>query len=1124
MAAGAPGISISQVGLHFICTADGQPDMYSWRLPTKNPQPNLDLAEKDYIIPVIADEDLTMAATGALPLVSGGRTALRIREDNPEDAGLVIEMGSVPGFSGGAGAVLTNLPAIHWGDFEQIKKRYYSNYPPLTNPGQAGRYGTVATGSEVGDPNYGRRFQRHPGYDPANWNWTLDRDTPLAVNQKRIQAMLHLELNLPPTTDPDAHFDYTLVISAEDMSSIEVNGLAAFSSNEPVVLRLDRSHFETAGVAAVGGLVNSGRLYLGRNAGPHAPMPEDSGYDPTPAANQMSLNMDLLSRFLTLTRDQNLIFASGTITLKIYNKYVSPRTTEEPLQFVKFRLPEGLAPAPDLVTTGSYVVDYIKPDSTRYHHPAIQAPRWWGFNRDGVLGSFDSSGVPNPDINLPASRSARGRFFEWGTSAYGNNLVASDPRLLSTSYRQRIPGVRALFYGYDELLYPDVAQVPVAELVADPLRRIAYAAPSFDRPLHYGTDTLRFLDNANPLTPAPVVNSADFSPGPAYNDLEVHMSQGFAYEFPRVTFQPVSHERAAGQSSTLTVGVNTPVTYQWRFYGVPVPGATSRNFVIPAMSASDVGSYDVVVTNLKGSSISEPAQLNLTDPAIVTQPVATTVSAGSPAALSVTAEGTGLKYQWRRNGLALAKGAGSSLAWAKVQVADAGIYDVLITGAQGTVASAKVKLTVTTDLAIVQQPVGGTIRGGGGLTLKVQATGTGPITYRWFSGETPVNGATSSQFGVTGAPGSSSSYKVVVTNDTASITSATVQVIVLADLPVITQNPQPVSVEPGGSPSFTVATTGEGLSYQWRRNGVNVAKATSATLVLSKVKAAQAGAYDCVVKNSGGSVLSHSAALTIGSTLVFETLPADQVVAHGAAATFSASVAGQASYQWSFNGKAIVGAIYNSLTIPDADVSKAGSYTVTATQGSLKAAASALLSVQDDAVLIYKLTGTGQTYAGTSAQRVALTGSLVIKGDDETPQAATVLIFKEGSTTFFQVQRRIHFRSDSTGPAPKSQTVFSDLDENEAAPRSILWLQGPSSLVKLSPTQQALAPLTLSGIANGLHLDSIGGATTVETISFKAALDTTSTATAGHKAETLDQTLERLTVDLLQKGYVEIPQ
>lgn len=71
----------------------------------------------------------------------------------------------------------------------------------------------------------------------------------------------------------------------------------------------------------------------------------------------------------------------------------------------------------------------------------------------------------------------------------------------------------------------------------------------------------------------------------------------------------------------------------------------------------------------------------------------------------------------------------------------------------------------------------------------------------------------------------------------------------------------------GGSVTLGVTVTATGpITYQWKRNGVNIPGATDATLTLTNVQAAQGGNYSVVVSNLLGTITSNAAPLTIDST------------------------------------------------------------------------------------------------------------------------------------------------------------------------------------------------------------------------------------------------------------------
>jgi uncharacterized delta-60 repeat protein len=65
-------------------------------------------------------------------------------------------------------------------------------------------------------------------------------------------------------------------------------------------------------------------------------------------------------------------------------------------------------------------------------------------------------------------------------------------------------------------------------------------------------------------------------------------------------------------------------------------------------------------------------------PTITAQPQNVTVTSGQPATLSVTATGTTLGYQWRRNGMTLAGATNASYTIASAARADADFYDVIV--------------------------------------------------------------------------------------------------------------------------------------------------------------------------------------------------------------------------------------------------------------------------------------------------------------------------------------------------------------------------------------------------------------------------------------------------------------
>jgi uncharacterized repeat protein (TIGR01451 family) len=82
---------------------------------------------------------------------------------------------------------------------------------------------------------------------------------------------------------------------------------------------------------------------------------------------------------------------------------------------------------------------------------------------------------------------------------------------------------------------------------------------------------------------------------------------------PLITVHPQSQTVGFGANVTFSVQATgvSPLTYQWRFKGIDIAGATSSALTLNAVGSSDHGVYTVVVTNPNGSTISQEAILTV---------------------------------------------------------------------------------------------------------------------------------------------------------------------------------------------------------------------------------------------------------------------------------------------------------------------------------------------------------------------------------------------------------------------------------------------------------------------------------------------------------------------------------
>jgi len=384
---------------------------------------------------------------------------------------------------------------------------------------------------------------------------------------------------------------------------------------------------------------------------------------------------------------------------------------------------------------------------------------------------------------------------------------------------------------------------------------------------------------------------------------------------------------------SVTASGTAPLTYQWRKNGTPLVGFTESSLNFLSAQSADAGVYDVVVTNVSGSLTSSSATMGFNVPVVITaQPAAVTLNPGLSATLSVVATGTSpLAYQWYRNGKAVAGANSDQCVLEDVVAADAGVYTVEVSNVAGSVTSDEAVVTVNMPVTIVTQPKSGSVSVGSGVTLRVVATGSAPLTYQWRQHGIDIADATASEYPIASAQVSDAGvYEVVVGNAVGSVTSSQAVLTVL-EPPVIWVQPQPVTVLAGAAVSLNVLAGGSApFSYQWRRDGVDIQGATSAAYKLPAAKALDSGSYEVVVGNSAGTVVSAPALVTVNVPVSITTQPADFSLNVGATAVFTVAATGTAplAYQWSKNGIAVAGGTQASLEVASAQLGDAGSYEV----------------------------------------------------------------------------------------------------------------------------------------------------------------------------------------------------
>jgi pectin methylesterase-like acyl-CoA thioesterase len=278
------------------------------------------------------------------------------------------------------------------------------------------------------------------------------------------------------------------------------------------------------------------------------------------------------------------------------------------------------------------------------------------------------------------------------------------------------------------------------------------------------------------------------------------------YPKPVITLQPPPSPSAViGSDFNMTANATGDgiLTYQWRKGGVNLTNGstgngstysevTSQTLTISNAQAADAGSYDVVVTNPGGDTLSDTATLSTTStpqaPVVTVGLSNRTVLTTGTTSFSVVVNGTSpLTYSWSKGGAALANGTtaqgsmvsgagSSSLTIINASLLDAGSYSVTVTNSVGS-ATSTANLIVNQSPSIITQPQTAIVNPGVTHSLTTTFGDAFPTpAVRWEISSDGINystvgGATSSTLQLTAGLANSGFYRVIATNSVGTVTS-----------------------------------------------------------------------------------------------------------------------------------------------------------------------------------------------------------------------------------------------------------------------------------------------------------------------------------------------------------------
>jgi hypothetical protein len=353
-----------------------------------------------------------------------------------------------------------------------------------------------------------------------------------------------------------------------------------------------------------------------------------------------------------------------------------------------------------------------------------------------------------------------------------------------------------------------------------------------------------------------------------------------------------------------------------------------------------------------------------------------------------------------RNGLAIAGATASTYDLPAASAADAGTYTVKVTGPVGSVTSPGAALSVLSPFVFTTQPLGAVastaVTAGSSRILSVVVSGTGPFTYQWRKDGVAIAGATQATYSIPAQNvAGSASYDVVVAGPVSTSSSNLVRVDNCVPVSVA-QHPVSVARALGQPAEFMVTAGGTGpFTYQWMKNGVAIAGATTATYAIDSVQATSAAGYSVKITGPVGSIISSAASLVIHVTPSIVTQPVALYKGAGQSATFAVTAAGTGpfTYQWSKDGNSIAGANAASLALPSVSAADVGRYSV-----SVSNAVGAVLSQEAELQLVTGPVISAQPVSQGYVPKVAQTYRVRYFGFTAGPEGWSVTTTAQGFT------------------------------------------------------------------------------------------------------------------------------
>lgn len=315
----------------------------------------------------------------------------------------------------------------------------------------------------------------------------------------------------------------------------------------------------------------------------------------------------------------------------------------------------------------------------------------------------------------------------------------------------------------------------------------------------------------------------------------------------------------SGNNPGWMIATGTDGRLQWNYGGAP---GLRKDYDGPAATLSDGAWHHVTVTFLRAGEVITYLDGRETDVRDVTASL-NGIDTAAGLATNLGQDGTGHYTD------------GGSVGIDDLVMDDVGIWRRVLTAAEVTaihqagLGGKDLSTVVSTSEAprIPVPPVGRTVAAGEPVSFKALPRGASPFTYEWRRNGVAIPGATNAIYTLANAQAAQAGdYTVRVRNAGGELTSDPATLTVDAGQPpTLVEQPLSQGAAVGGSARFKASARGvDPLRYQWQRGGIDLAGATDAVLVLSRVQSSDVGAYRVVVTaGNGQSVTSTPANLAL---------------------------------------------------------------------------------------------------------------------------------------------------------------------------------------------------------------------------------------------------------------------